>query len=431
MVRYFLIWLLLLCAQTAAAQSNCFARAELDRRTVYPQQPFRVTVTVMTTTWFTAPLEFGALQLRDAMIVPFTNSTPGQFEYNGKYYPGVQFYYVVFPMKPGRAQVPSIAITASSPPEGSSESRKVTVYTAAQSYNVLPVPKAYPDGEPWMVAKDVSLADQWSGLKDSLKVGDVITRNVTVDAQGTLPQLIPAMDLAKEDWAGVYPQQPALRDLRTDNDVNGERRESGTYLLLKAGEFTLPASTVYWWDPFAQRLFKHTAPARKIKVYPNPDLGMLATIQDSLAATAAPAAVHKGPKQIAGQPWYLALLYGAGALLAAWLLFRWCRSLLRLLRKKYAAYKISEPVWFRRFLRAAPGTAPFLPRLYQWWDRFSFPGKKPYVGSDEIKTYYGSNGKDIASGGRLRSRLQALRKEARRNTSPDENLPEEQRPWGL
>lgn len=431
------IWLFLFPALRTTAQTNVFARVTLDRNSVYVQQPFKATFTVTTTTWYTAPLQFGNLQVNDAFIVPFTHSTPGQYETNGKMLSGVQFYYMIFPYKAGRFTLPAMEITAESPAEGTYKGRKITVHTAPVTFTVKPVPPEYPSGHEWLVAQDVSLNDKWDRPLDDLKVGDVLERTVTIDVRGTLPQLIPEMKAPAGSWANIYPKPASLKDTRDEENANGERVEQASYLLLKAGTFTLPAMEIYWWNPYVGRLYKQSTAGRKIVVKENPDLGMLATLKDSLAAAAPPAApAHKGPYRVLGWPWYIALLYAAAALLLGGLLLKIFIKLYRRIIAARARYLQSERYWFRRFRQADAGSAELLRRLYQWWDRFLSPQdmitpNAPFF-DDYQREMYGHDTIDRGKGETLKQDFARLRKQWKKTPPPEEtgrNISEDQQPW--
>jgi hypothetical protein len=396
----------------------------------------------MTSTWYTEPLQFNNLQVPDAFTIPFTKSMPGQFNHLGEQYAGVQFYYLVFPYKAGSFKIPSMEIVATTPPEGSSVSRKVTVHTPPQSYIVKPIPREFPAGEDWLVAKNVTVRETWNRPFDSLKVGDVLERKLVIDAMGTVPQFIPATRAAKEPWANIYPQAAQLKDTRDENDANGERVERSTYLLLQSGDYELPVTTVYWWNPFTQQLHKHSTPARKVHVRDNPDLGMLTTLKDSLAAAAQPAAAKKKLLMIGGLPWYWALLCGIAGFAVLWALTATGIRFWRRARKVYLAYQQSERYWFMKFMRVKPASAAFLQALYGWWDRLSFPRKLPavlpsIVGEQELEKdlaaytgkLYGQQQADPAIAQMLQQQLKHFRKKVLRMEEKDTRLPEAQRPW--
>ena len=383
MLKYLLtITHILFCSIVSVAQVTCFAKVELDRSDVYIQQPFKITYTVLTATWYTQPLEFDNVQIPAAFVIPFTRAQPGRFTDKGKDYSGVQFYFIVFPYKTGVFSVPAITITAVTPPEGSATGSKVVLHTRPVSFVVKPVPKNLPAGEDWLVARDVLLSSHWNKPLTNLKVGDVVERTITIDASGTLPQFIPPLADSKVSWAEVYPGKVLLRDTRDEFSPNGERTQTASWLLTEAGNFTLPEAGISWWNPYAARMYTRTVPAVTLKVAPNPELGMLTTLKDSLAKTASPAtAAKKGPLLVAGIIWYKALGYGVAGLLVTGLLLKLAIYLPKKIKNTWKHYQQSEAYWFRRFIRTTAYNANVSTNFYHWWDRWLLPGRKPDVGT--------------------------------------------------
>jgi len=398
--KAFLILFLLTSLFKSEAQS-CFARVQLDRRSVYVQQPFKVTITVLTATWYTAPIEFDNLQVPNAFVLPFDRTVPGMFDYNGKQYAGIQFYFIVFPYRAGKFTVPAITVHVTTPPEGSSESKRITIKTPARHFNV----KAVPDnaGGTWFVAKAVSIHEHWNKSLSNIKVGDVIERTVTIHARGTLPQFIPALTEKKLDFANVYPQDPELKDLRTENDANGELTQSFLYLLEKEGDFVIPAMPVTWWNPNAGKMNTRHLPQHTLHVKGNPNLGMVATIKDSLDVTQQGVPATKAKKQplmIWGMHWYWFAAYALASLIILNVLIRLLIKIIRSLHKKYVRYQSSEKYWFRHLMRSPASLPVFWQRLYQWWDRIDQADKTPdiqesatgYADADFTKMLQETNG---------------------------------------
>lgn len=371
---------ILFCTATLQAQVKCFAKVELDRSDVYIQQPFKVTYTVLTSTWYTQPLEFDNIQIPAAFVIPFTKAQPGRFTDNGVEYSGIQFYFIVFPYKAGVFSVPSITIKAETPPEGSAVSSKVTLHTTPVSFVVKPVPKRLPAGEDWLVARDVSLTTQWSKSLSQLKVGDVVSRTLTINASGTLPQFIPPIADPKVSWAEVYPGKVSLQDTRDEYNANGERVQTSSWLLTQAGEFELPAESISWWNPYATRMYTRSIPAVKLSIAPNPGLGMLTTLKDSLAKAAAPRpAAKKGPFLIAGMVWYKAAALGIAGLLLLGFLIKVVFYLSKKIKNARKHYLQSETYWFRRLMKAKADNGNVSTQIYQWWDRWPAIPKHPAV----------------------------------------------------
>ncbi len=362
-----------------------FAEMELSRKSVYVQQSFRATITVYTTTWFTAPPEFGNLQIPNAFIVPFEKTVPGIFTVNNKKYSGIQFYYIVFPYKPGSFTVPAIDITVQSPPEGSSQARKITLHTAPQKFEVRDVPDRLKEQGDWFVAKDVTLHETWSPPLTDIKVGDVVKRTITIDAKGTLPQFIPDLSgQERVDWTSSYPQDAVLTDTRDEFDANGRSTQTVTYLFEKAGDFTFPPITVNYWNPFSAKMFTRTGEAENIHVADNPNLGILTTLKDSLAATQKPIAAKaekKGPLLILGMRWYTFAGVVVAGIILLYVLLRFGIRLYRNLRERRRTYLASEAYRFHRFCRSPDDPNAFLRTLYTWWDSFTRKPSPSVLGS--------------------------------------------------
>jgi hypothetical protein len=302
------------------------------------------------------------------------------FDHNGKQYAGIQFYFIVFPYKAGKFTVPAITVHATTPPEGSSESKRITIKTPIQHYTVKSIPDNIQGN--WFVAKSVSIQERWNKSLSHLKVGDVIERTVTVHARGTLPQFIPALSEKTLAFANVYPQSPELRDTRDDYDANGELTQSFIYLLEKEGDFVIPPMTVQWWNSSAGKLNTRSLGRHTIHVNGNPDLGLMATIQDSLAnaqKNMPPATAKKKPFLIWGIHWYWFAVYVLTAAVILHVLVRLLIKMIRWLRKKYFEYRVSEKYWFRRMIRSPGDVRIFWQRLYAWWDHVNQKNKTPDI----------------------------------------------------
>jgi hypothetical protein len=360
-------------AGESSIKAQVFASVDLNRNSVYVQQPFHVTITVYTKTWFTQPLEFGNLQIPGAFIVPFDETQPGMFTVNGQQYPGIQFYYIVFPYKPGNYTVPSLEITAQSPPEGSSESRKVVIHTTPKSYVVKDVPAELKKQGTWFVAKNVVLHETWNPHSQTLKVGDVVKRTVTIDAYGTLPQFIPELNKGEAlKWASSYSQDPVLTDTRANGDANGRSVQTITYLLEKSGDYTFPAISVAYFNPYTAKTQTASTAPMKIHVNENPNLGILETLRDSLNATVPvqPGKTEKTPFLIFGMPWYVFAGWACIGLLMLFGLIKIVMRLIKYLTKKRREYKMSEKYLFGKFKRSSDNPENFVRTLYKWWDNY-------------------------------------------------------------
>ncbi|MEX6686966.1 BatD family protein [Danxiaibacter flavus] len=428
------------------AQVNCFANVAIDKHSVYAQEPFKATVTVSTATWYTAPLDFDNIQISNAFILPFSRTFSTMLTVNGKQYASLQFYFIVFPYKPGNYSFPAINIRVETPPLGSSTSQKVTINTSPQKFVVKDIPQKF-KGENWFVAKNVYVSEHWNKSLNNLKVGDVLKRTVVIDAKGTLPQFIPGFKNDSLDWASVYPDDPDLADTRDDYDANGKRTQTITYLLEKEGTFEMPAINIAWWNPYASRLYKRSAAGATLHVKANPNLGMLTTLKDSLSAfSAAKEAVHqhKGALRIYGILWYWFLLYALIALCLTYVVVRMIIAAYKKIRQRRRLYVVSEPYWFKKFLSAQNKTGSVVNALYAWWDRWIAKDKFPSVNQtlqdgqdkhilEEMNTYnkevYNEGNKNALVDKDFKTLIRQLRKERTSTNEPARQVDERQDLW--
>jgi hypothetical protein len=64
----------------------------------------------------------------------------------------------------------------------------------------------------------------------------------------------------------IYPDQPKTSDAKNNEGVVGERKDSITLVATQAGEVTLPAINVQWWDIAENTLKTETLPEVTIKI---------------------------------------------------------------------------------------------------------------------------------------------------------------------
>jgi hypothetical protein len=392
MVR--VLWVLTICflSNATSAQINCFATARLNTTEVYPEQPIKVTITVLTETWFTQPLDFEPVTVSNAFVIPFKRTQSGIHHINNKQYAGLEFFFLIYPYASGIYEFPEVRVNVETPPVGGYKGQKVTVNTKPREFKVLDIPEDY-EGNQWFIAKNVRISERWSKPLEEVKVGDVFERSITVSAAGTLPSFIPELELEETDFATIYPQEPELNDNRTRHDVNGVRIEKNLYLFEKEGSYEIPSVRVEWWNPYARRMYFKQLEAINITVKPNPDLGMLLSVKDSLNATESTleSGSDEGPTLWFGLLWWEFVLVGTGILILILLFFRAVTHLIKWILKKRHDYLLSERYFLGKIDRHKEAKEK-INAVYAWLDRFH-PDQKidPGKWSDWLSVYFTGN----------------------------------------
>jgi hypothetical protein len=377
----FLILLLtnLLVSPASAQNIDAFARVSVSPREGVVRQPYKVTIHVYSSTWFAKPLQFANLQVENAFIIPFARTLSSIDYINNKKYATLSFYYLVFPYETGDMIIPELEINTSIPPEGGYQGEPVTIKTKQQKIRVGAVPSSK-DQPVWMVAKNVSLNENWSKDLQNLKVGDVVERRITISAEGTLPSLISPLEIKEPENVSVYPAQPELQDKRNDKDANGVRTESYSYLLEKEGEVLIPEQVVTWWNPVTKKVYQRKLAEHRLSVAANSDLTMMESLKDSLLALNSPPVDEESQNPF---PW-MKLLLGLPLILILYFIIKLLRRLIQKITNKKQAYRESEAWYYKQAELALKNqdVRTFINALYQWFDRARKPNQSAAI------TYY-------------------------------------------
>lgn len=121
--------------------------------------------------------------------------------------------------------------------------------TQEKTIEVKPKPASYPASMPWLPAADIQLSQDWSKGTDTFKIGEPITRTITIEAKGlTSSQLPQFIEDTNSDGIKLYVDQPQLNDDQTDVGVIGRRIESAAIVVTRNGEVTIPATRIPWWN---------------------------------------------------------------------------------------------------------------------------------------------------------------------------------------
>jgi hypothetical protein len=141
------------------------------------------------------------------------------------------------------------------------------LYSKAIKLNVKPIPSSF-KGKNWLPAKNLTLIDSFSEHLPEFKVGEPVTRTLTLSAEGvTIGQLPEFMKFRKSiDKLKQYTDQPKLDEQITYQGLNSIREEKIAIIPSKAGEYTLPVIEIPWWNTETNEMAIVKLPARIIKV---------------------------------------------------------------------------------------------------------------------------------------------------------------------
>ena len=241
-------------------QNDVSLEIETSADTVYVQQQIIVTLRLYTTVGLSG-VDAQPLQVKDALVVQLDEK---QYQTKINNRPGavVETRYAIFPQQSGELIIPGTLYQVSVNTGtrdiwdrfyGNNQNNLLRLRTEEQKINVLPAP-ATASGSPWMPANKVELIEHWSASIDSLKVGEPITRTITIKAEGLTAGQISPLEIGNLDGITFYKDQAQNDDQKSANGVVGSRIETIAIVPTKEGVFTLPQTEVRWWNTHSQMM---------------------------------------------------------------------------------------------------------------------------------------------------------------------------------
>ncbi len=196
--------------------------------------------------------------------------------------------YALFPQRSGQLELDPVVFSADMRSYFERPAYR-RVQSEPLTLQVLPAAAAGPG--PWLPASAVTLSQSFPEAGDGDvvegRVGEPITRAVTMSALGLTAAQLPPVEIPVPEGFKVYPDQPTLDQRITTGGILGERVERLAMLPTEPGEYRLPAVEMRWWDVQADK--PRTARLDPVAVRVLPAVGAPQT-PPGPAATAAGAA---------------------------------------------------------------------------------------------------------------------------------------------
>lgn len=251
-----------------AGNESMYMESDVTPRTAYVQQELQYTVKIFTSVnILDASLDAPEV---DNAVVEAAGEERYQSLINGRYFQVIERRYSIYPQTSGNLTIPALTLQARVEgyrPSMLDPGRLVVKRSSEHRIKILPPPAEF-KGEVWLPAKEISLEESWSKNPDTLKVGDSITRTISIKADGLLGSQLPALPLTDLKNAKLYPDQAKIEKGDDQSNWTGIRSESLAIIPTRAGEFVLPEVRIAWWNTDSDRAEFAVLPERKFTVTP-------------------------------------------------------------------------------------------------------------------------------------------------------------------
>jgi hypothetical protein len=305
----------------AAAGEPVFLKAIVEPRdaNIHVQQQFNYTLQL----YFREPLLNGGFEgpnIDKALVEQLGEDVRYSTRVNGTEYQVIERRYAVFPEESGELVIPAVVFDGhlrsgsgrrmavpginsmlddfmSGMPFGGS-GKRIRVRSEPVAVQVRPRPSGY-TGSTWLPAAKLSLHDSWTDEPPEFRVGEPVTRTLTLEATGLEGSQLPALEFPDIKGMRLYPEPP-VRENRADGKwVYGSSRQALAYVPSSSGKLSIPELRVDWWDTGAQQQRTAVLPAWEVNVLPGAAPG--SQLPPPPAALPPPATVPTAPAAAGSQ----------------------------------------------------------------------------------------------------------------------------------
>ena len=232
-----------------------------------PENPFIQSQVIYTLRLYTkvdiSQARLNEPELADAVIEKLGEDSTYNTQVNGVNYSVTERKYAIFPQKSGQLTIKPLVLTAEVLTSGrpgfnsffnSQMTKTKRVESKAITLDVKPVPASF-NGKHWLSAEQLVLKQEWSGDIQQMKVGEPLTRTLTLVAKGTTVGQLPELNTTNtNDQLKAYPDQPVLKEQKKADGMLAFREEKIALIPSKAGSYTLPAIEIPWFNTKSQKM---------------------------------------------------------------------------------------------------------------------------------------------------------------------------------
>lgn len=270
--------------QSAAqnTQQLVFLEAEVDAAEVYVQQQVIFTLRLYKRTELHDP----SLVMPDVEgAVQEKLGSPRAFNkvIDGRDYEVVENRFAYFPQKSGTLLIPPAELDATIAVGGNGfldpflgmMGKQIRRLSKGIEVKVNPKPDTYPPNAAWLPTTQLKIEESIHPDKQEFKVGEPITRIITLEAAGVAPSLLPPLPVPEGSGYKVYPEPADTQGLPDARGVSSRRVETQAYIPTQAGTLTLPAIEIAYWNVQENKLDKAILPERNFTIMNGASSGTL------------------------------------------------------------------------------------------------------------------------------------------------------------
>jgi len=273
---------------SASSQQDLFITTQVSATDIYVQQQITLTVKLH----FAAELKRGSLTeptLAGANILQVGKDKESENIINGKRYRIIERVYAISPQESGEVTLNSPIFSGEIMMPSArrsnflsfADTKPVSVVGDDIKLTIKAIP-AQVNGA-WLPSELLALHQEWQPEPSQFKVGEPITRTITLTAAGLSEEQLPEITMEVPQGLKVYPDQATLHTGLNNERLVSQKVINFAIVASQAGEYQLPEITVPWWNTVTNKAEVAKIPAQTITVLPNADITQIVTAPPSVA----------------------------------------------------------------------------------------------------------------------------------------------------
>lgn len=195
-----------------------------------------------------------------------TQGTRLQESIDGIDYSGQRYEFLFFAQRDEKITIPAIPIDVEVKTWDQHASNEIQRLETLPVTLVVRNPPGLLSARGLVSTPDFSVGQKWQPEDTELAVGDAVIRTISLEASDVSGMVFTPLVHTEIDGIGGYPAEPIVKDDYYRGDLRGKRFEKVTYILEKAGSFSLPALEFTWWNIEDEKLEKLTLPGLSLEV---------------------------------------------------------------------------------------------------------------------------------------------------------------------
>lgn len=254
--------------------NSIYVETELSQNQVWLQQQ----VTYTTRLFLSVQISSGSLtqpEIEGALVEQEGKDKEYDKIINGVAYRVIERTYKVIPQRSGEFAIQSPVFQAEVVENarrqfGFNRTKTISRVGPDQSLTVKAIPNHYVGH--WLPSEMVMLNSELEPTQQEYYVGEPITRVITLSALDVSKEQLPEINAQYPADIKVYPDQAEVRsNLRGDQYIS-QRVETQALIPSQAGNITLPAIKITWWNTKTEKMQTTQVEAQTIKVVANPNM---------------------------------------------------------------------------------------------------------------------------------------------------------------